>query len=331
MYVVGAGAVGTFLGDLLRSTGATVSYAPRALHDVVPARAELAIVAVKAYDTPAAIETLRRAFGDDASATILTPQNGVGNEEALAAAFGADRVVSCALTVPLERGADGAVVAAHGGGIALAPVGTIAHNWLIAAFERGPVAVKVTGDYRSLKWSKLALNIIANAGCAILDVLPRELVALPDVFALEILAIREARTVMAALNVTAVDLPRYPVRALFAAASLPMPLACAILRRRVAGARGSKPPSLLLDVRAGKDRTEIDVLNGAIVQEGRRLGIATPVNSAYVGVLAELARSWNARAAERGKPARLLVAVAAEIRASEAAARTARANIAARP
>ena len=31
-------------------------------------------------------------------------------------------------------------------------------------------------DYRALKWSKLALNIVANASCAILNVLPERLV-----------------------------------------------------------------------------------------------------------------------------------------------------------
>ena len=64
VYVVGRGAVGTFLGDTLAATGATVTYAPRDRDAVVPEQADLAIVAVKAYDTPAAIETLRAAFGN---------------------------------------------------------------------------------------------------------------------------------------------------------------------------------------------------------------------------------------------------------------------------
>ncbi len=312
VYVVGAGAVGTYLGDLLRATGATVTYAPRALDDVVVAAADLAIVAVKACDTPAAVETLRRAFGDATSATMLTPQNGIGNEEALAAAFGADRVVACALTVPVERDSSGAVAAANAGGIALAPVGSISHNWLVAAFERTSVPVKVASDYRSLKWSKLALNIVANASCAILDLVPRELVAHDDVFALEIRAIREIRAVMAALKLTAIDLPRYPVRALFAAVALPVPFARLALRRRIAGARGRKAPSLLLDIRAGKGRTENDALNGAVAAAGRNAGVATPVNATYARVLAEIAASPEARARYRNRPAALVAAVALE-------------------
>jgi ketopantoate reductase len=81
VYVVGAGAVGTYVGERLRAGGADVSYAPRALREVVPVAADLAIVAVKSYDTESAIATLRAALADAPQATILCPQNGVGNEE----------------------------------------------------------------------------------------------------------------------------------------------------------------------------------------------------------------------------------------------------------
>src|ERR1700679_1361159 len=243
VYVVGAGAVGRYLGELLRGTGNDVVYAPRDLASVEPFAADLAIVAVKAYDTPGAIETLRRALGAEPSAAIVTAQNGVGNEEALAAAFGADAIVSCALTVPVETDRDGQPLAANGGGIAFAPVGASAHNWLLATFGATGLPVSAAADYRSLKWSKLVLNVVANASCAILNVLPERLVHSGDAFELELRSIREVRAVMRALRITAIDLPRYPVRALQGVASLPTPVARAILANRIAGARGRKPPS----------------------------------------------------------------------------------------
>ena len=114
---------------------------------------------------------------DPSATTIVTPQNGVGNEELLAAAFGADNVVAAALTVPVDVDAQGLGVAAKGGGIAFAPVGSrSAHNWLLAAFGATGLPTRAVADYRSLKWSKLALNVVANASCAILDVLPDRLV-----------------------------------------------------------------------------------------------------------------------------------------------------------
>ncbi len=319
VYIVGAGAVGTYLGDALRSAHAGVSFAPREPADVVPAQADLAIVAVKSYDTASAIATLRRALAAGAQTTILTPQNGVGNEEQLADAFGADRIVSCALTVPVERGKGGKIEASNRGGIALAPVGSAAHNWLVAAFERTGIPVKVTSDYRALKWSKLALNIIANASCAILNVLPERLVRLEPMFSLEIRSIRETRAVMAAMGLTSVDLPRYPVRALQGVVALPTPVAKLLLASRIAGARGRKPPSLLLDLRAGKGETEVGVLNGAVAEAGRRLGVPTPVNTVFARVLDDIANMPQLWAKYRERPQALLAEVEAEERRSRLA------------
>lgn len=306
--------MGTFLGEALRAAGCEVQYAPRQIDDVVPVDADLAIVAVKAYGTGAAIATLCRAFPPESGATVLTPQNGVGNEEQLAAAFGADRIVSGALTIPVERGLGGTIVAANRGGLGLAPVGANAQNWLSAAFARTAIPVTVVSDYRAMKWSKLALNIVANAACAILDVLPERLVRIDGIFELELRAIREARAVMRALALAPVDLPRYPVRALFAVAALPGPAARALLGRRIAGARGSKAPSLLLDLRAGKGRTEVEALNGAVVAAGAAHGIATPVNAVYARLVAEIARDPALGATYRDRPSALLAAVEAEER-----------------
>jgi 2-dehydropantoate 2-reductase len=312
VYVVGAGAVGRYLGELLRGTGNEVTYAPRDLAAVEPFAADLAIVAVKAYDTDGAIETLRRALGDAASAAIVTPQNGVGNEEKLAAAFGADAVVACALTVPVETDRDGKPLASNRGGVAFAPVGAVAHNWVLATFGATGLPVSAAADYRSLKWSKLALNIVANASCAILNVLPERLVHSGDAFELELRAIREVRNLMRALDIAAIDLPRYPVRALQNAATLPLPVARAILANRIAGARGRKPPSLLLDLRAMKNRTEVDYLNGAVARAAREAGVKAPVNTVFARIVSDIAHMPQLWAKYRERPDALVAEVEAE-------------------
>ncbi len=308
VYVVGKGAVGTYLGELLRGIGNDVSYAPRELDAVEPVDVDLALVTVKAYDTPAAVETLRRALKDPSATTIVTPQNGVGNEEILAAAFGADNLVAAALTVPIGLDAStGLGVAAKGGGIAFAPVGsTSAHNWLLAAFGATGLPTLAVNDYRSLKWSKLALNVVANAACAILDVLPERLVREDAVFALEIRAIREVRATLKALGIAPIDLPRYPVRALLGVASLPTPVARAVLGSRIAAGRGEKLPSLLVDMRGAKHRTEVEVLNGAVARAAREAGIAAPVNAAYARILSDVAHMPQLWAKYRERPAALV-------------------------
>src|SRR5215469_10569263 len=272
VYIVGKGAVGTYFGDLLARASVEVEYAPRNLADVRSFDADVALITTKAYDTDSAIETLRKAIPYPQKCVFVCPQNGVGNEEKLAAAFGADNVVAAALTTPVDRDRDGHATARNQGGLALAPMGTSAYNWLLATFSAAGMNVKVVDDWRALKWSKLALNVVANASCAILNVLPNRLVHFDKVFTLEIRMVREVREVMAAMNVGAIDLPRYPVRALFAIAQLPSPVARGLLARSIAGARGTKPPSLLLDLRSAKPQTEVEVLNGAVAAAGREHG-----------------------------------------------------------
>jgi 2-dehydropantoate 2-reductase len=52
--------------------------------------------------------------------------------------------------------------------------------------------------------------------------------------------------------------------------------------------RGTKMPSLQIDLATGCATSEIDALNGAIVQAGQKLGVPTPVNQALTEILSSL-------------------------------------------
>ncbi|MGB6986242.1 MAG: ketopantoate reductase C-terminal domain-containing protein [Candidatus Aquilonibacter sp.] len=314
IYIVGRGAVGSYLGGKLESIGVEVAYAPRALDAVTPYDADVAIVATKAYDTDGAIATLRKAIAYPQKCVFVSPQNGVGNEEKLATAFGPNNVIAAALTVPVGRDRDGHANATKEGGLAFAPVGDSAFNWLTATFASSGMRVVVLSDWRALKWSKLALNVVANASCAILNVLPSRLVHFEKIFTLEIRMIREVGAVMAAMKLKPIDLPRYPVRALLASASLPSPVARTVMGARIAGGRGTKLPSLLLDLRAGKPQTEVDWLNGAVAAAGQMQGVPTPVNSVYTRVLDDIAHMPQLWAKYRERPETLVAEVEAEMR-----------------
>ena len=312
-YIVGQGAVGSYLSGLLRSINVDVDFAPRTLDAVARVDPDVAIVSVKSYDTDGAIETLRQAIAYPEKTVFVSPQNGVGNEEKLCAAFGADNVVAAALTVPIERDALGSRPTKEGG-IAFAPCGNTAFNWLWAAFGSTGIDIKIVEDWRSLKWSKLALNSVANASCAILNVLPNRLVHYDQVFTLEIRAIRETRAVMVKMGLQSIDLPRYPVKILQRIAMLPSPAARALLAGRIAGARGRKPPSLLVDLRANKALTEVDALNGAVANAGRDHGVKTPVNAIFARVLNDIAHMPQLWAKYREQPDALAGEVDAEVR-----------------
>jgi 2-dehydropantoate 2-reductase len=55
--------------------------------------------------------------------------------------------------------------------------------------------------------------------------------------------------------------------------------------------KGGKP-SMLQDIERRR-RTEIDVVNGAIVAAGRRLGISTPYNQAVVWIIKALEATFE--------------------------------------
>jgi 2-dehydropantoate 2-reductase len=159
-------------------------------------------------------------------------------------------------------------------------------------------------DYRSLRWSKLLLNMLGAATSAILDMDMAELAANPDLFRLEQLAIREAGRVMDARKIRTVSLPGYPVPLLRLAMRWPRLLAQRAVARRLAGARRGRSPTARADIERG--RSEIPFLNGAVAAAAGRLGLRAPVNAALTELVEELLIHPELRAQFRGRPERLL-------------------------
>jgi 2-dehydropantoate 2-reductase len=250
-------------------------------------RFDLAIVCVKAFDTPAAIQTLRP-YADRID-RFLTPQNGVSNEDLLGAAFGRSKVISGTVLNPIAVPELGVVrLEKTGRGIGLAPADSPIDPY-VDVIRATQLPVRTYGDYRAMKWSKLILNLIGNATSAILDMPTRETFADQRVFKIEVLMLLEALAVMRAQSIGTVDLPGSPVRLLaFGIRFAPLFLLQRILQPMVGGGRGDKPPSLLVDMRSGRTQSEIDALNGAIVQAGKAIGMRTPVNAALVGIVHDL-------------------------------------------
>ena len=157
-------------------------------------------------------------------------------------------------------------------------------------------------DYRSLKWSKLLMNLLANAQSAILDWTPAQVMADPVASQLEALAWQEAFAVMAALRIRPVAMAGYPLP-LLAPLVKRLPAGCLAggLRRFVSGGRGSKMPSMHVALAGGK-RSEVGWLNGAVARYGRQAGVPTPVNRALTGILMALTSGEDRREEWRARP-----------------------------
>lgn len=267
---------------------------------------DLVILTAKAYQTQEALDALRGVLRD--GVPIFTLQNGVGNEEAIAAVAGADRVYAGAITISASVPRPGVIRQnTTSGGIALAPVGAGQDLALLASLlGQAGFRSETYRDYRAMKWSKLLLNMVTNASVAILDLSPEEVVRDPRLFHIEREAFLEAGRVIRAMGLHAVALPGYPVPLLRALMSAPEWVARAVLVRRISRGRGEKMPSLWEDLAKGRPQSEVEVLNGAVVREGHRLDIPTPMNAMLTEVLLSLASGRRVRSTFYRKPDALL-------------------------
>ncbi len=348
VLVIGAGAIGCLVGGKLAQTGQDVTLVgrpqfaetvqrqglqlsdERGTHQIrtlaavgsladayaAPGAAyDLGILIVKGYDTAAALEELKVAIGTGRAPVILSLQNGVGNEEAIADCFGPAAVIAGTITTPVSvRGPGDIRVDRPKYDLGLSgwhrDLPTDALDAAHAALAQAGFAVKRYPNPQGMKWTKLLLNMTGNATSAILDMPPEQIFASDALLDLELDAWRETLAVMAAAKIPAVNLGGYPFAVLgplirFAPRRWLRP----ILRRRIGGARGGKLPSLHIDLHAGKRRSEVRRLNGAVVRRGAQVGVATPVNQVLTDTLLELANTQQQREQWRHNPGLLLAAV----------------------
>ena len=258
--------------------------------DAVRMPPDLVFLAVKSHDTAAALPDLKRLA--EMGATICTMQNGVGNEQALIAALGAEHVLSGAITISVSMPEPGLVVQHTGeGGVAFAPVpGGPTPGTALAIFDEAGLPAVGVASYHDLKWSKLLLNLLANAQAAILDcdasaivnrscVIRGRAAGLPRGDACDARVSRHSPS----------HLPGYDVPKLAMAMRFPRPVAWRLLKERIGGGRGEKRPSLALDLARGKRQTEVDWLNGAVEMAAREYGMRTPVNATLAALVRQLA------------------------------------------
>jgi len=331
ILVLGAGAIGQWLGGLLACCGGEVTLLARPPHLEVlrvhglqiegiagnlPVRAiatledlsqqqrecDWLVLAVKTFAVEAALAEAQQARLNPTR--VLAIQNGLGTEDLVAACFGKARTFVGSVTRAVACPAPGTLRPGSRGGIALAPLARgESPGDLPERLAAQGVPVALLADAVSMKWSKLLLNMVANSSCAILDMSCERLLADRNLFRVELQALREAMRVMRRSGLAVVDLPGYPVRLLARAVRwLPDGVAFSLLGRRMASGRGDKPPSLLLDLRAGRARTEVEWMNGAIALEAARLGLGAPVNRFLAETLAALARGDLPEGAFRHNP-----------------------------
>ena len=332
---LGAGAIGTYVGGSLADAGHDVSFVERPAtaaairadglrlqvggrirsvsnvvaydtpHDALAAGPyDVGVVALKSFDTPRAIDGLVDTGLD--VPPILSLQNGVDNESAIAARLGADRVITGTVTSAIAKPGIGEVIEEKHRGIGIA-LGHRLTEPLVAALDQAGLSAKAFTDARAMKWSKLLTNLTGNATSAILDMPVGQVFADKRLYGVEVEMMRECLRVMRAMSLAPVDLPGTPARALaFAVEKLPRFVAQPILARKLGSGRGDKMPSFHIDLHSGRGTSEVEYLNGAVVRHGASVGVPAPVNDVLTRTLLALTDGTEDLERFRKNPAALL-------------------------
>ncbi len=217
----------------------------------------LALVLVKSPQTAAVAASLTRAL--DATGLAVTLQNGLGNPELLAARLGEGRVAAGIAVMGALLLAPGEVRAVPGRIVLGAEPATRERiTRLVARFQAAGIPATIADDLAAAVWAKLAANCAVNPLTALYG-LTNGALERPDLLPQVEAAAREVGAVAAAKGIR---LARDPV----------------VSTLETMRATAANRSSMLQDVERGA-RTEIDALCGAVVREGRRLGVATPTNA----------------------------------------------------
>lgn len=217
------------------------------------------IFATKSMQTAAAIEATAHAF---ASGAVCSVQNGIGNEEIIAEHVAE---VMRGTTVPAGRLIEPGHAAQDIGGDTYigpfeprpAPIEKVRE--LAEALTRGGLRTHGLPDARGAQWRKVIFNIGCNATAAVTGLSHGRIYELQPMRELVFDLMGEGRAVAKAQGIAIDD---------------PTPEAVFEETARVGYEHRA---SMLQDVQAGRE-TEIDFLNGAIVELGERYGVSTPLN-----------------------------------------------------
>jgi len=309
--VLGAGALGCAIGGVLTQAGHEVWLVNRNAAQVnalrsrglvmrvdgvdhtVPVRAstdcgevaassgdmDLMLVLVKSMHTREVIRAALPLVGADT--VVLSLQNGLGHEEVLAEVVGRSHVLAGKTYTGGVLLAPGHILAGTAGKETLIGEldGTVSARVqrIAAAFNAAGLLTQVSPNMLGVMWDKLLVNVATGALSAITRLPYGDLYQVPEVETCAVAAVAEAMAVACASGIAfATTDPHAPWHK--AADGLPAAFKASMLQSLEKGAL-----------------TEIDFINGAVVRQGARVGVPTPVNQTLVAGVKGIERGLTAQ------------------------------------
>ncbi len=222
---------------------------------------DLIIIATKSYDTQAAAENIKKII--NRNTTILTLQNGLNNVKTIYRVLSRDAKIFAGVTSCGAINISCGKIKCTGEGetiIASVQKKDMHFAQKIADFfNQCQIKTKIGEDAQSIIWSKLLINIGINAPASILQIRNGMLLKIPYARYIMEEAILEAEKIAKKKGIKLM----YP--------------SAQDKAKEVCRKTSANINSMLQDILCGK-KTEIDYLQGAIIKEGKKYRIKTPVN-----------------------------------------------------
>ncbi len=229
---------------------------------------DLVIIATKAADVEAAAHAALPLIGPETS--VQTIQNGLGSAERVAAVIDPDKLAvgvvggfGASLRAPGHVHHNGMEMVRFGAyaGLPRAALESGAEIWRSAGFE-----VAIFDDIDRMVWEKLIMNVAFSATSCLTGMTIGQILSDPNAWQVSRDCALEAVEVAAARGIELqVGDPIEHIRN---------------LGSKIPDAR----PSMLLDHLA-LQRSEIEVINGAIPREAAKVGLAAPINATLVALI----------------------------------------------
>ncbi len=299
--VIGAGAVGSVIGGLLSKDGEDVTLIGRKPHvdainqnglileeasgeSIIRVKAaenldfkpDLALLTVKTQDVESSV---KKAQSYLSGVPVVTVQNGVQSDDLVAGVLGRENVISGVITSNNEFFEPGKVWYSNPfGKIAMLigePFGTKGNRLQsLSTLLNKAVPTDISENIRGAHWTKLMWNL-QTAIPAITGLSYQESWQYPQVRELSVKLVKEGLKVIKKAGIKTEDVPGFPLK--------PLETISSLLLKRMAKSLGKVPVlgSTLQSIRRGST-TEVDYLNGEIVNLGKKMGIPTPANSLIV-------------------------------------------------
>jgi 2-dehydropantoate 2-reductase len=219
---------------------------------------DLVVLFTKGLHSDAAIKSIAHLAVSKPIA--LTLQNGIGNAELLAAGFGEDNVLLGTAHVPADLTGPSSVTTHGFGSLDLGGFNATAHKNAVSVADllnRAGFKTTVADDVQAAVWEKVAFNAALNAMAMICETPNAGMNNEPG----KRIATNVVDETLAVATKRGIRIEREKILRTIDAA----------LREHA-----KHKASMLQDREHGRV-TEIDMINGAIAREGKRLGVATPV------------------------------------------------------